>query len=97
VREVLPAICEPELPAAPAELRFELFMDEGGLLFDSSCWRELVPDDGVALLGRPFIAGELRAGPTPVRPGVKPELLNVRTRACEAPCAGAVRATTVRF
>jgi hypothetical protein len=47
------------LPAAPEELRFELFMAEGGLLFDSSCWRELIPDDGDELPGRPFMAGEL--------------------------------------
>jgi hypothetical protein len=72
VRELLPAICEPVLPAGPAELRFELFMAEGGLLFDSSCWRELIPEDGVELPGRPFIAGELCAELSPVRPGVKP-------------------------
>ena len=87
--------CEPVLPAAPEELR--LFITDGGRLFDSSCCRGLMPDDGELLPGRPLIAGELCAGPLLVRPGVNPALLNVRTRICDAPCAGAVRATTVRF
>jgi len=41
-----------------------------------------------------FIAGELRAGPTPVRPGSS-QSYECANRACEALC-GRVRATTVR-
>jgi hypothetical protein len=39
----------------------------------------------------------LFTGESPMRPEVSPVLLTVRTGIWEAPCAGAVRATTVRF
>jgi hypothetical protein len=64
------------------------------------------------LPGRLFVAGALRdgmfgatarklfvlfTGALPARPEVSPVLLSVRTRIWDAPCAGAVRAITVRF
>jgi hypothetical protein len=39
----------------------------------------------------------LFTGELPTRPAVRPLLLSVRTRIWDAPCAGAVRATTMRF
>jgi hypothetical protein len=39
----------------------------------------------------------LFTGALPTRPEVSPALLSVRTRIWDAPCAGAVRAITVRF
>jgi len=87
-------------------------MDEGGRLWDSSRCREVIPEVLGRLPGRPFIAGALRddafgvtacwfmvlfAGPLPTWPAGRPVLLSVRTRAWDTPCAGAVRAITVRF
>ena len=87
-------------------------MDEGGRLCDSSRCREVIPEVLGMLPGRPFIAGALRDGAfgvtacqfmvlftglLPTWPAGRPALLSVRTRAWDAPCAGAVRAITVRF
>src|SRR6267154_3591045 len=60
-RELLPARCEEvALPITLADVRFELFIAEGGRFCESSCWRgEVIWDVPGALLGRLFIAGAL--------------------------------------
>ena len=58
VRVLLPR-CDGLLPEAPADVRFEFVIAEGGRLFASSCWRAVMPDVPVALADRLFIEGAL--------------------------------------
>jgi len=60
LRELLPARCEVVLSITLADVRFELFIAEGGRFCESSRWRgEVIWDVPGALLGRLFIAGVL--------------------------------------